>query len=133
MSNNLIECFLYQSKLAPNVDVTCIAQIVKAARALNEAAQITGILVFDGECFCQYIEGPGYQVQSLISSLSQDPRHTDFTPLLHLKREPCRQFSKWSMAYALVDDAEVLSNVATFPGRKAFEKLQALVPQLDAD
>lgn len=70
MGTNLLECFLYQSKLAPGVDATCVAQIVKKARAFNESAQITGILVFDGEFFCQYIEGPSNQVQDLISLLT---------------------------------------------------------------
>ena len=133
MSNNLLECFLYQSKLAPGVDVTCIAQIVKAARTFNQTAHITGILVFDGECFCQYIEGPSYQVKGLITSLSRDPRHTDFIPLLHLQREPLRRFSKWTMAYALVEDAEILGDLATQPGTPALEKLQGLIPQLDTD
>lgn len=133
MSNNLLECFLYQSKLAPSVDITCVAQIVKAARSFNATIQITGILVFDGECFCQYIEGPGYQVQRLITSLAQDPRHVNFTPLLHLKREPYRRFSKWTMAYAWVDDAEILGDIATRPGNCALERLQQWIPQLDAD
>lgn len=133
MSNNLLECFLYQSKLAPGVDVTCVAQIVKTARAFNETAQITGILVFDGECFCQYIEGPSYQVQNLITLLAQDRRHVEFTPLLHLKREAYRRFDKWTMAYALVDDVEILGDIATHPGGTALERLQQMIPQLDAD
>lgn len=133
MGNNLLECFLYQSKLAPSVDITCVAQIVKAARAFNETVQITGILIFDGECFCQYIEGPGYQIQRLITSLAQDTRHVNFTPLLHLKREPCRRFSKWTMGYALIDDAEILGDIATHPGNGALQRLQQLIPQLDTD
>ncbi|WP_155525087.1 BLUF domain-containing protein, partial [Delftia acidovorans] len=133
MGNNLLECFLYQSKLAPGVDTTCVAQIVKTARAFNEKAQITGILVFDGEVFCQYIEGPSYQVQNLITLLTRDPRHVNFTPLLHLHRQPYRRFSKWTMAYHLVDDAEVLEGIGTGPGEFALEKLQQLIPQLDTD
>ena len=133
MSNNLLECFLYQSKLAPGVDVTCVAQIVKAARAFNEKAQITGILVFDGEAFCQYFEGPSYQVQNLVTMLTRDQRHANFTPLLHLKRETKRRFSKWTMAYHLVDDAEVLEGIGTHPGEFALKKLQDLIPQLDTD
>ena len=133
MSTNLLECFLYQSKLAPGVDATCVAQIVKTARAFNEKAQITGILVFDGEFFCQYIEGPSHQVQNLISLLANDPRHIDFTPLLHSHQQPYRKFSKWTMAYHLVDDAEVLEGIGTRPGELALQKLQDLIPQLDTD
>jgi hypothetical protein len=133
LSNNLLECFLYQSKLAPGADATCVAQIVKTARAFNETAQITGILVFDGECFCQYIEGPSYQIQALMAQLLQDRRHVDFTPLLHLTREAYRRFDKWTMAYALVDDAEILGDIATRPGGTALERLQQLIPQLDTD
>ena len=133
LDNNLLECFLYQSKLAPGADATCVAQIVKTARAFNEKAQITGILVFDGEFFCQYIEGPSSQVQNLVALLTGDPRHVNFTPLLHLKREPYRRFSKWTMAYHLVDDAEVLEGIGIRPGESALKKLQDLIPQLDTD
>lgn len=133
MSNNLLECFLYQSKLAPGVDVTCVAQIVKNARAFNETAQITGILVFDGEFFCQYFEGPSYEVERLMTALIHDSRHVSVTPLLHLKREPYRRFRKWTMAYHLVDDAEVLEGIGTQPGEFALKKLQDLIPQLDTD
>lgn len=133
MGNNLLECFLYQSKLAPGVDATCVAQIVKKARAFNESAQITGILVFDGEFFCQYIEGPSYQVQNLVTLLTGDPRHIEFTPLLHLHQQPHRKFRKWTMAYHLVDDAEVLEGIGSRPGELALQKLQDLIPQLDTD
>lgn len=133
MAKNLLDCFLYQSKLAPGVDVTCVAQIVKAARTFNSSAGITGILVFDGERFCQYVEGPPDQVQALVEAIAQDKRHVDFTLLLHLKHEVCRRFHKWSMAYALVDDAEVLENVATQPGDSVLEKFQELIPMLDTD
>ncbi|CAB5709300.1 Blue light- and temperature-regulated antirepressor YcgF [Delftia tsuruhatensis] len=132
MSNNLLECFLYQSKLAPGVDVTCVAQIVKAARIFNNSAQITGVLVFDGECFCQYIEGPSHPIQALITSLGRDPRHVQFTPMLHRERETRRRFDRWTMAYAVVDDVEVLSDLATLPGGPALDLLQELIPQLDA-
>ena len=133
MGNDLLECFLYQSKLAPGVDVTCVAQIVKNARASNETAQITGILVFDGEYFCQYIEGPSYQIRELMASITKDQRHTDFRPLLHLERQAHRRFSKWTMAYHLVDDAEVLEGIATRHGEDALKALQQLIPQLDTD
>jgi hypothetical protein len=133
MSNNLLECFLYQSKLAPGFDATCVAQIVKAARSFNVGVDITGILVFDGERFCQYIEGPSYQIQTLIDRLCKDPRHVEFIPLLHRKREKLRRFGKWSMAYALIDDTEVLGDIGTEPGDEAYEKLQSLIPLLDSD
>ena len=89
--------------------------------------------MFDGEFFCQYIEGPSYQVQNLVALLTGDPRHVNFTPLLHLKREPYRRFSKWTMAYHLVDDAEVLEGIGIRPGESALKKLQDLIPQLDTD
>jgi hypothetical protein len=37
------------------------------------------------------------------------------------------------MAYALVDDAEILGDIATRPGGTALERLQQLIPQLDTD
>lgn len=49
---------VYSSQLAPSVPAECVADIVRTARQFNAAHGITGLLVFDGQRFCQYLEGP---------------------------------------------------------------------------
>ena len=124
-------CFLYHSYMAPDQDIGCVAEIVKTARGFNKAQHITGILVFDGQRFCQYIEGPKTEVQALIQRLADDPRHMQFTPKYQAPLQGERMFGHWSMAYVLVDDAEPLDAMEPLDGLLALDKLKELIPLLD--
>jgi Sensors of blue-light using FAD len=68
---------LYVSHLAPGADFAVVKQIVDVARLRNPAHGITGALLFDGERFCQLIEGAESEVGALMQSIGRDPRHTD--------------------------------------------------------
>ena len=74
-----------------------IEQIVLVSRRNNEAAEITGALLFSDTNFSQVLEGPRTEVERLYEALNHDPRHKD---LLLLLSEPlaARQFPDWSMA-----------------------------------
>ena len=75
-----------------------IEQILLVSRRNNEAAEITGALLFSDTNFSQVLEGPRAEVECLYETLNHDPRHKD---LLLLLSEPLAapQFSDWSMAY----------------------------------
>lgn len=126
-----LHCFLYHSQIAPQADISCVADIVKTARNFNKTQGITGLLVFDGQRFCQYIEGPQPALQNLIDSIARDPRHIAFTPLHQNHCEQERKFANWAMAYVLVDDAEPLASISSEQGPSALEKLQELLPLMD--
>jgi len=126
-----LHCFLYHSHIAPQAAVDCVADIVKTARSFNKTQGITGLLVFDGQRFCQYIEGPQPALRNLIASIARDPRHTTFTPLYEHPCEHGRKFATWAMAYVLVDDVEPLASISTAQGPSALNKLQELLPLMD--
>src|SRR5262249_8472579 len=76
-----------------------IEQILRVSRHKNEAAEITGALLFSDTNFSQVLEGPRPEVEHLYYEiLHHDQRHKD---LLLLLSEPlaARQFPEWSMAY----------------------------------
>lgn len=125
-------CFMYCSVLAPEAGPASVGAIVKAAREFNGSHGITGLLVFDGERFCQYIEGPAPAMQSLIEKLEVDPRHADFTPL-HFERGAAddRRFPGWSMGYADVSGDHTIEGIAHLPADEALEKVQMLARELD--
>ncbi|MGN1056104.1 MAG: BLUF domain-containing protein [Comamonas sp.] len=126
-----LSCFLYCSQLAEDADISCIPDIIKTARAFNKQHLITGMLIFDGQRFCQYIEGPEATITELATRIAQDPRHTNFQPKHDAPLSGDRLFAHWSMAYVLVDDAEPLNDIETVKGPTALEKLQSLMPMLD--
>jgi Sensors of blue-light using FAD len=75
-----------------------IEEILLSSRRNNEAAEITGALLFSDTNFSQVLEGPRSEVERLYEILHHDPRHKD---LILLLSEPmaARQFPDWSMAY----------------------------------
>lgn len=131
MPSQPVDAFLYTSKLSANAGIDCVASIVKAARAFNAKNGITGILIFDGERFCQYIEGPKSLLNELIERISCDARHCEFNPQWHRTNATERLFSAWSMAYATIDDDEPLQDFSALDGENAMSKFNELLPMLD--
>lgn len=130
MSNAPLRTFFYHSRLSPDGDLTCVTAIVKGARSFNANHGITGALVFDGERFCQYIEGPSGDLDGLIERLAADVRHTGFTPLLSGETVE-HLFPDWSMAYANLDDGTYLDNLVVLEPQHALSSLQATLGTLD--
>lgn len=123
--------FIYCSVLSPDAAPTCVADIIRTARRVNAEWEVTGVLVFDGQRFCQYIEGPTPHIADLARRIERDPRHTDFSPQHHGPLWGARRFAQWSMAYALAPDLEPLDRLRGLRGLPAVELLQELLPDLD--
>lgn len=131
MQENKNFCFLYHSHITPSAGVGCVAEIVKTARKFNKEHSITGLLVFDGQRFCQYIEGPQRALQALIDRIAVDSRHYQFEPRHQGPLLGSRMFEHWSMAYVLVDDEEPLDELKKHQGQAALHNLEKLLPLLD--
>lgn len=86
-------CILPVSWSAGAVD-----DIVRRARLSNFHAGISGALLFTGEHFAQYIEGPADALQRLQDRIGADRRHTDLSIVAEGTR-PDRIFTGWSLAY----------------------------------
>jgi len=82
----------------PDLARNQIEAILLSSRRNNEAAEITGALLFSETNFSQVLEGRRTEVERLYEILHHDPRHMD---LILLLSEPvaARQFPEWSMAY----------------------------------
>lgn len=128
----LLGCFLYHSEISINANVSCVADIARFSRVFNENNCITGLLIFDGQRFVQYIEGSAEQVLVLANKISLDARHTKFTPLHQAQGITQRLFSEWNIAYVSDDEAERLSAMCALKGDAAVTCLLQLLPQLDA-
>ncbi|WP_158292139.1 BLUF domain-containing protein [Paracraurococcus ruber] len=76
-----------------------IARILEVSRRNNQAAGITGALLYSADSFAQALEGPEAAMEALYARLSRDPRHAE---VLVISAGPvaARQFSQWSMAFA---------------------------------
>jgi hypothetical protein len=76
-----------------------VADIVAGAQLRNLPLQVTGALVFTGDRFAQYLEGPAASIQELMTSIRRDPRHLEVLEL-PLALFSGRLFDGWSLAYS---------------------------------
>ena len=116
---------LYVSVLAPGVSVSAVAAIASHARIANAQRGVTGLLVFDGNCFCQQLEGMQKNVLSTMARIDQDPRHVQMQ-VVHQGRLAARRFSDFSLAFSTVDDADLLAELALLDGEAALQAFQSL-------
>ncbi|MGJ7566091.1 BLUF domain-containing protein [Variovorax sp. GB1R11] len=123
---------LYISVIASAAPLGVVGKIARHARQANAQVHITGLLVFDGERFCQYLEGPADDVRRLYERIEIDPRHREVR-LLHRGKSNKRQFRRFSMGFLSVDGTETLQHIESRESAAARAAFVALVPSMDME
>ena len=103
MIYNLVYC----SRAAAGVDDGVVAEIIASARRHNPARGITGMLVFGGGIFFQWLEGPRASVAELMDRLRADTRHEAIVLLSEDSESRERVFPDWDME--LVEPTDIRS------------------------
>jgi hypothetical protein len=85
------------STARPGLDQDDLLAIMTIAQRNNQRFGITGLMVFNGFNFMQYIEGDRTAANDRLHRIGQDDRHSDMKILSH-REMPGRQFAKWDMA-----------------------------------
>ena len=129
--NSFLHAFLYCSMLSPHQPITVVGDIVKEAREKNVRLELTGVLIFDGQRFCQYLEGPASALSDVLQSICQDQRHTDINLQFHGPQEGPRHFKDWAIAYAELDKPGALGDIMSVDGDEALLLFRKLLPSLD--
>lgn len=81
-----------------------VANILRASRAKNLKAGLTGVLLFDGTTFLQALEGPLTEIERLYETIACDNRHAEIT-LIDLIPIEARDHDAWSMGFLDGTDA----------------------------
>lgn len=97
---------LYCSEATPAMSDAEIPRIIGSAWRHNPKAHITGLLMYGGGMFAQWLEGPRPQVRALMQRLAQDPRHHNIVELHACTGVPTRLYPGWTMQ--LVSPLEIL-------------------------
>lgn len=90
------KCVAYTSLAALDMDEAQLLEIHVAARDLNGIDGISGLLIYNGTHFLQWIEGPPQAIDDLLDRLWRDQRHCS----LEVREEHGageRLFGDWSM------------------------------------
>jgi hypothetical protein len=123
---------LYLSRLSADTTPLCVAEIVRAARQLNQAQRISSLLVFDGLRFCQYLAGEAASVRALAERIRADPRHADFILGHEGVLHGPSLLGRRSLGYALCYD-DSLDRFERAGGAQAVELLASLLPSFDRE
>ena len=128
--DHLVNC----SRAAAGVDDAAVERILAAARRFNPAHGITGLLVFGGGIFFQWIEGPRPAVTRLMTLIQADPRHADIVRLSELEEVRERLFTDWDMELVTTDDIRdvLLDARDSAQDPKNADALTQLLEQLDS-
>ena len=127
----LLARLLYVSDLSPGTSATEVSRIVGSSRRRNAGDGITGLLIFDGSCFCQYLEGPPAALTALSERIDQDLRHSRVEVLLEGVFAGPRRFSDWRLGYVDVVDGDELGAMRDLNGNDAMVAFERLLPLLD--
>jgi len=130
----LLYNLVYCSRATSDVDDAEVERIIRSAKKWNPRNGITGLLVFGGGVFFQWLEGPRDSVIGLMRILQADPRHQSIVSLTETEEVRERMFPDWDMELVSHDDVrDVLTDAlgeATDPKNSA--ALTLLLEQLDS-
>ena len=74
------------------------------ARARNQIEGVTGVLLYDGSRFFQYLEGPDYGVSKVYSRIQESSKHARIEELFNGRVE-ATYFRQWYMACSRADSS----------------------------
>lgn len=106
-----LHAYAYVSTAREGLDVPELDALLADATAFNRMAGVTGVLMFDGSRFLQYIEGPRDGLASVHARIGNARRHGSITQLAAGPIQT-RWFPRWTMANRQVDTATLASIVA---------------------
>jgi len=103
--NETLGQIVYVSRETIEFNEPRLIGLLNNVRRLNEAKQITGMLVYDKGHFLQVIEGDLKTLDRVFGYIAVDKRHTEVTKLV---RQPVSQrfFPNWSMGFSNLSDSK---------------------------
>ena len=130
---HLLFNLVYCSQVSPGIEQADVDAIIATARRFNPILGITGILVFGGGVFFQWIEGPKDKVLDLVSRIAADVRHEEMAILSSDEEIRERIFPTWDMELVDTKDIqEVLQDARqTAHDEKSIAALQLLLDRLE--
>jgi hypothetical protein len=100
----LLYNLVYCSRATPDVNDASVDRILATARRMNPVYGITGLLVYGGGIFFQWLEGPRANVTELLARIQKDPRHTALVLLSESEEVRERLFPDWGMELVSATD-----------------------------
>jgi len=101
-----LQAIAYASEAVPGLDTDGLERMVQRSISHNQLAGVTGLLLFDGRRFLQYIEGPDDGLAVIYSRIIYSRLHTDVIELARGSVSQ-RRMPYWSMRWIPVEDTQL--------------------------
>ena len=123
MAESNLDSLVYVSSAVRLLSLDEIAHLLGRARERNSEYGVTGILLYIGGNFMQYLEGPKAHLDTIYEIIRRDKLHSG---LILISREAVehRQFGDWSMAFQTRD----IEGYVGSPGEKRLIKTLLELP-----
>lgn len=89
---------IYASRATRDLSPDELVDLLSTARALNEQAGLTGMLVYAGQSFLQALEGDPEALEETYARIRRDVRHSGLRLLQDVEVTE-RRFPDWSMGF----------------------------------
>lgn len=123
----MLQRFLYLSRLAHDQNSDTATEILRQSHPRNLADGITGALVFDGQRFCQLIEGQPAVVRELAARIAIDARHSDMTVMFDAIDDTPQHFSRWDSIFCAATDLDPFDVRGAIGPQQALATFMALL------
>jgi hypothetical protein len=132
--DTLLFNLVYCSRACAGVEKAQVDDIITTSRRRNAVLGITGLLVFGGGVFFQWLEGPRAEVLDLMKLIEADPRHETVVVLNTSEEVRERVFPSWDMELVDTQDIEEVLKDAldTTEDKKSVNALRTLLAQCQA-
>jgi len=120
---------IYCSQACQDFDPDLLVDLLRQARATNERAGLSGMLLYCSRSFLQLLEGDEDALAETYQRIRADRRHTNLRRLLDAEVSQ-RLFPDWSMGFDHVDDDELAQDL---PGYTPATSYPLMNPDLITD
>jgi len=104
---------IYCSRATWDVSPDELVELLRVARRNNEAAGLSGMLLYTSQSFLQVLEGEPGALHTTYERILADPRHCELRLLLDAEVIGAL-FPQWTMGFDHVDDEELADSVPGF-------------------
>jgi hypothetical protein len=117
-----LQQFLYVSRMSADYPLTEIVRAISSSRRNNNRNNISGILYFDGEFFCQYLEGETSAIHALLVKIVADNRHYEMQVLID-RPTAARIFRSWHLGFSYNNTTGIFRRLCELNGDAALAEL----------
>lgn len=102
--------YVYVSVAEEGLGTRALRYLLEASRRRNEAAGITGFLLYTNGLFCQVLEGPPEAVRTTFAHIQADARHAQVRVVLD-EVTATRRFNAWTMRFGTTTAPETAAAI----------------------